>query len=122
MSKKGQDFVAIAPLDPEIGKPLHESARVAYEKGSRLWTCVITVAAYYGAPIKFHNRPTQTVRVSTDDLLNAIEGLGWRLEHISHVYVQTTTGTNSGFAGISVAGVSGHLEAHHVFRRLSAPR
>ena len=117
MSKKGQDFVAIAPLDPEVGKPLFDAAAQAYENNKRLWTCTIVLASYYGAPIKFHNRATSIVRVSPDDLLNGIERLGWRLEHVSHVYVQTTTGTNSGFAGISVAGVSGQLEGHYTFRR-----
>lgn len=62
------------------------------------------------------------LRPELDVLLNASEGLGWRLDHISHVYVQTTTGTSSGSAGISVAGVSGHVEAHHIVRRVSAPR
>lgn len=117
MGKQEKISVAIAPLDPELGKPLFESAREAYERNKRLWTCMIIVASYYGAPVKIHNRATTTIRVSPDELLNAVEGLGWRLEHLSHVYVQTTTGTNSGFAGVSVAGVSGHVEAHYTFRR-----
>jgi hypothetical protein len=118
MGRREKDFVGIAPLDPEVGKPLYEAARHAYEKGSRLWTCMIVVASYLGAPVKIHNRATATVRVSPDDLLNAIEGLGWRLEHLDHVYVQTTTTANAGFAGMAIAGVSGQVEAHYVFRRV----
>jgi hypothetical protein len=104
-------------LPPEVGKPLYDAAARAHAERRPVWSCVVTVADFVGAPIKATHRPTSTDRVSTDELLAAVESLGWRLEHVNHVYVQTTTSTNAGFAGVSVAGVSGHIEAHYLFRR-----
>lgn len=115
---KGSGFTAIAPLDPSVGKPLWEAARDAHGRGATLWTCIVVVATYVGAAIKVTHGATSTTRVSPDELLIAIEQLGWRLEHVSHAYVQTTTSTNAGFAGMATAGVSGQLEAHYTFRRV----
>lgn len=110
-------FSEIASLDPKIGSPLWESARDAHGRGLTIWTCMVVVAAYAGAAIKVTHGVTKTNRVSADELINAIEKLGWRLEYVSHVYVQTTTTTNPGFAGVSVAGVGGQVEAYYTFRR-----
>lgn len=107
-------------LDPEVGKPLFDAASDAFAEGRSLWTCVVIVASFTGAMIKMTNAPSTTDRVSTDELLNAIEKVGWRLEHVNHVYVQTTTATNPGARGMSMSGVGGHIEAHYVFRRSSA--
>lgn len=47
-----------------------------------MWSCVVVVAVFVGAPIKAAHRPTNVDRVSTDELLAAVESLGYNDENI----------------------------------------
>ncbi|GIG20046.1 hypothetical protein Cch01nite_07700 [Cellulomonas chitinilytica] len=104
-------------LAADVGQALLAAAFQAFQRGQRFWSCSVTVATFVGAPIKATHGPTSVTRVSTDTLLEAVEKVGWHVEDVDHVYVQTTTSTNTGFAGMSVAGISGQIEAHYLFRR-----
>ncbi|MBD3777720.1 hypothetical protein KQI48_00680 [Cellulomonas hominis] len=106
----------VAPeLDRAIGAELYDAARRAYSDGRSVWSCVITVAVFGEGP-RWFDRPGHTqARTSTDELVNAVEGLGWRLEHVDHVYVPAHVSA-AGTTGADTT-VSGHTDAHYTFRR-----
>jgi len=57
------------------------------------------------------------------DVLSQIESVGWRLEHVSHVYVMTGQISRDKFLSSGQeTGVMGHVVGYHLFRRCEENR
>lgn len=78
---------------------LLEQVRAAAERGDVLFSCTLT----------------ESENSSHTPFLSSVEELGWRLQHVDHVYVpKTESGTyGSGSSSITHSGV---VQGYYVFR------
>lgn len=113
MSRKQQGPV---PVPDEDGRPLWEAARDAYADGRTVFTCAVTVSEATGSGVGSGRKGTRLLDWSVAELVESIEALGWRLEHIDHVWVQTEHNT-----ALGASLLRGITRAHVLFRRPTSP-
>lgn len=87
------------PVPAEEGRPIYEAALRARDIGRRIFTCAVTVGFSSGSGMGFGGKKTsKTQRWDPSTLIEAIEDLGWRLENMDHVWIQTEQGDTLGGA------------------------
>lgn len=98
----------------EEGQPILAAAAWAQDAGRRIFTCAVTVGFSTGSGLGLGGKKTTRMqRWDPATLIEAIEGLGWRLEHLDHVWEQTEHNASIGGAAI----IRGLTVAHMQFRR-----
>jgi hypothetical protein len=103
------------PVPAEEGRPIYEAALRARDIGRRIFTCAVTVGFSSGSGMGLGGKKTtKTRRWDTSTLIEAIEDLGWHLEHMDHVWIQTEQGDTLGGA----TKIKGLTVAHLQFRRV----
>jgi len=102
------------PVPVEEGRPIWEAAQQAVQSGRKLFTCSTLAAVTSGSAIGMGGRKTTGIdRWDLAPLIESIEALGWRLEHLEHVWAQTEHNAALGKA----AHIRGVTIAHMLFRR-----
>jgi hypothetical protein len=117
--KKTDDLIdqSSKPIPIEEGQPIYEAALRARDAGRRIFTCAVTVAFSAGSGLNMGGKKTTKLqRWDASALIEAIEDLGWRLEHMDHVWLQTEQGDSIGGA----TKIKGLTLAHMQFRRTAA--
>ncbi|GAA1649716.1 hypothetical protein [Georgenia ruanii] len=106
---------SIEPVPESEGQPVYQAAVDAKQRGARIFTCAVIVAYTEGGGLGLGAKRTTTLkRWDPSALLDAIEALGWRLEHLDHVWAQTAANASIGNNAI----VKGLTHAHYLFRAL----
>jgi hypothetical protein len=82
---------------------LLDEARAGSERGAPFFSCSLTEVANDTSHAAF---------------LGSAEELGWRLGHVSHVYVPKESSTFGSESGASQSTHSGVLRVYYLFRRL----
>lgn len=109
-SAEAADEQALAVLD---------DARDRMDAGAPLFFCALVVSEVQGHLLTSKARPKPR-QFGPAAVLAAVESLGWRLEHVDHVWVQTAAATNAGLGGIGGMGFSGIVQGNYVFRNPTA--
>ncbi|MGY1985447.1 hypothetical protein ACI792_04415 [Blastococcus sp. SYSU DS0669] len=92
--------------------PILEAATRARDGGRRIFTCAVTVGFSTGSGVGLGGKKTTRVqRWDPAALIEGIESLGWRLEHMDHVWEQTEHNT-----ALNMAVIRGLTVAHMQFR------
>lgn len=87
------------------------------QSGRSLFTCSTLAAVTSGSGLGAGGRKTTGIdRWDLGPLIESIEALGWRLEHLEHVWAQTEHNASIGNA----AHIRGVTIAHMLFRRSGA--
>lgn len=101
-----------APVPDDEGRPIYEAAQQARTAGRRIFTCCVTVGFTSGSGLGIGGKKTTRYdRWDPATLIEAIEGLGWRLESLDHIWVQTEHNT-----ALNMANLRGLIQAHMFFR------
>lgn len=102
------------PVPEEEGRPIYEAAQQARAAGRRVFTCTVTVGFTSGSGLGIGGKKTTRYdRWDPATLIEAIEGLGWRLDNLDHIWVQTEHNT-----ALNMANLRGLIQAHMLFRAL----
>ncbi|BFU43117.1 hypothetical protein [Krasilnikovia sp. MM14-A1004] len=97
----------------EEAQPIYEAAVQALHAGRTVFTCGVPVGFTVGGGMNLGGRVTQLNTWDAAPLIEAIEGLGWRLQSSNHVWAQTEqTDARAG-----IARTRGLTVAHMLFRR-----
>ena len=101
----------------EEGQPIWEAAVRARDANRRIFTCAVTVAFTTGSGIGLGGKKsTRVQRWDPSSLIESIESLGWRLQHLDHVWEQTEHNAAIGPAAM----IRGLTVAHMQFRMTAA--
>ncbi|MCQ9386416.1 hypothetical protein [Brevibacterium moorei] len=102
-------------LPAELTKPIIKEAASA-RKAQSTYTCSVVVERTTGSSLSL--RKSKKLQVETWDIgpiIDGIEGHGWSLMTINHVFVPSTGGSSGAF-GNSSSEYSGEVRAYLVFR------
>jgi hypothetical protein len=94
-------------------------AETAYQAGQAFFQVAVNTSEVEGKASDWYcSQSTETKRFSATDLLGQIEEVGWHLEHVGYVFVETgeTTRRKVWSAG-EVSRTSGYVEGIYLFRR-----
>ncbi|MCZ2810223.1 hypothetical protein O2W15_02125 [Modestobacter sp. VKM Ac-2979] len=95
-----------------------EAAIRARDSGRRIFTCSVTVEFTTGSGLGMGGkRSTQVRRWDPAVMIEEVEALGWRLEHLDHVWEQTEH--NNALGGAAM--IRGLTVAHLLFRMGERP-
>ena len=101
-----------APIPDDEGRPIFVAAQQARTAGRRIFTCSVTVGFTSGSGLGIGGKKTTRYdRWDPATLIEAIENLGWRLESLDHIWVQTEHNT-----ALNMANLRGLIQAHMLFR------
>lgn len=94
-------------------------AETAYQSNQAFFQLTANISQIQGRASDWNgSQSTQTRRFNSSDLLGQIEELGWHLEHVGYVFVET--GENSReklLTSGSVSRTTGYVEGIYLFRR-----
>jgi hypothetical protein len=96
-------------------------AEVAYHAGQMFFQLTTNISHVEGQSSDWnYSQSTRTRRFNATDTLGQIEEMGWHLEHVGYVFVETgevarTKALSSG----SVSRTQGYVEGIYLFRRRS---
>ena len=100
------------PVPEGEGRPIYEAAQQSRTAGRRIFTCTVVVGFTSGSGLGIGGKKTTRYdRWDPPTLIEAIEGLGWRLESLDHIWVQTEHNT-----ALNMANLRGLIQAHMFFR------
>jgi hypothetical protein len=109
---QGADSYAEKEVPAEEARDIIEEATRARAAGRRIFTCAVTVGFSSGSGVGFGGKKTTRMdRWDPAAVIENVESLGWRLEHLNHVWEQTEHNTAAGMAVIR-----GLTVAHMLFR------
>lgn len=96
-------------------------AEAAHEAGRAFFQLTTNISEIQGRASDWnYSQSTQTRRFSSTDVLGQIEELGWKLEHVGYVFVETGTNERSKvMSSGSVSRTQGYVEGIYLFRRRS---
>lgn len=95
-------------------------ARAARKRGDQFFQVHIEVSRLAGQTSSFGSSDNRVDRGGRPDLLEQIEGEGWRLEHVGYVFIETgATSTNRLVPTGQGTVTRGVVEGIYLFRRLS---
>ena len=94
-------------------------AEVAYANGDAFFQVEMEVSALVGSHSSFGSSENLTTQHSSPGgTLGQIEALGWRLEHVGYVFVETgATSTNRVLTTGQGIVTKGHIAGIYLFRR-----
>jgi hypothetical protein len=96
------------------------NARTAFERGDTLLQLTIEAGRLTGAQSSWGS--SENLTTSDPDvgwLLGHVEGVGWRLEHTSHVFVETGSSSSARMLSTGEGTVTrGEILGYYVFRRV----
>jgi hypothetical protein len=94
-------------------------AEAAYQTGQRFFHLAINISEIEGRSSDWnYSQSTQTRRFNAVDTLGQIEEMGWHLEHVGYVFVETGEIARSKvMSSGSVARTQGYVEGIYLFRR-----
>src|SRR4051794_36156492 len=112
MRRKPDLELGIEEVPSREGEPIWRAAGAAKALGRRIFTCSVTVghteASGFGPGGK---RSTTVKRWDPALLIESIEALGWRLEHMDHVWAQTNQNASLGTGSADIGGlIIGHMQ------------
>ena len=109
------------PAQPTADAAL-AAARTAFERGDTLLQLQIESGRLAGASSSWGS--SENLAVSDPDvgwLLGHVESIGWRLEQISHVFVETGSSSSQRLLSTGEGTVNrGEIVGYYVFRRAAA--
>ena len=115
MRNKGEKSLDDNAVPVEEGRPIWEAAVRARDAGRRVFTCAVTVAYTSGSGLGLGGKKTTDIRNwDPATLIESIESLGWRLEHVDHVWQQTEHN-----AALGKVVIKGLTRAQMLFRMSS---
>lgn len=94
-------------------------AEAAYQAGQAFFQLTTNISEIEGRSSDWgYSQSTRTRRLSATDTLGQIEEMGWHLEHVGYVFVETgeIARTKAMSAG-SVSRTQGYVEGIYLFRR-----
>lgn len=94
-------------------------AETAYQAGQMFFQLTINISAIEGRSSDWnYSQSTLTTRFNAVDTLGQIEEMGWHLEHVGYVFVETGEIARSKvMSSGSVARTQGYVEGIYLFRR-----
>jgi hypothetical protein len=94
-------------------------AETAYQAGQAFFQLTANISEIQGRASDWnYSQSTQTRRFSSSDLLGQIEEIGWHLEHVGYVFVETGEVARSKvMTSGSVSRTQGYVEGIYLFRR-----
>lgn len=96
-------------------------AETAHEDGQAFFQFTTNISAIEGKASDWgYSQSTETRRFSSTDILGQIEEVGWVLEHVGYVFVETGEVARSKvMSSGSVSRTQGYVEGVYLFRRRS---
>jgi hypothetical protein len=94
-------------------------ADTARQRGDRFFQISLKESEVEGKSSDWNlSQSTMTTRVrGATDVLGRIEGLGWHLEHVGYVFVETgAVDRNKAFSGGTVTRTNGYVQGTYLFR------
>src|SRR5215213_2863788 len=97
---------SVPQVPTEAGRTIVDDAREAQQQGRSIFTCQVVVSVTTAAGVAFRAKSAGKVeRWDISMLVGAVEALGWRLEHLDHVWYPSNV--NSAGTGLTtVMGVT----------------
>jgi hypothetical protein len=94
-------------------------AEAAYEAGQMFFQLTINISAIEGRSSDWnYSQSTRTRRFNAVDTLGQIEEMGWHLEHVGYVFVETgEIARSKALSSGSVTRTQGYVEGIYLFRR-----
>ena len=93
-------------------------AHAAFDNGSAFFQLELDVSTLTGAPSAFGASGNVVKRQGRPDLLGQIEEIGWRLEHVGYVFVETgSTSSNRMMSSGQAVVTRGVVQGIYLFRR-----
>ncbi len=101
------------PVPEAEGKPVYEAAQRAKQANRRVFSCSVVVSFTTGSGLGMGGKKTSRIdQWDPSALIEAIEGVGWRLEYLTHVWEQTEHNASLGSAAV----IRGLTRAYMTFR------
>lgn len=96
-------------------------AEAAAKRGDRFFQVTIEASLIQGQSRSGFDFSSTTRHHAAPDVLGQIEELGWRLEHVGYVFVQTGTESREKvFSSGERESVTGRVEGLYLFRSVSS--
>ena len=94
-------------------------AEAAYQAGLMFFQLTINISAIQGRSSDWsYSQSTLTRRFNAVDTLGQIEEMGWHLEHVGYVFVETgEIARSKALSSGSVTRTQGYVEGIYLFRR-----
>ena len=94
-------------------------AETAYQAAQAFFQLTVNISEVQGKASDWnYSQSTQTRRFNSSDLLGQIEEMGWRLEHVGYVFVETGEIARAKvMSSGSVTRTQGYVEGIYLFRR-----
>lgn len=101
-----------------LASPLGQ-AETAYQAGQAFFQLTVNISEVQGRASDWnYSQSTQTRRFNSSDLLGQIEEMGWHLEHVGYVFVETgEIARAKAMSSGSVTRTQGYVEGIYLFRR-----
>jgi hypothetical protein len=96
-------------------------AETAYQAGQMFFQFMVNISQIEGQSSDWnYSQSTQTKRFNATDTLGQIEEMGWKLEHVGYVFVETgEVARAKALSSGSVTRTQGYVEGIYLFRRHS---
>jgi hypothetical protein len=113
-AEKAEQEARAKYLASPVGK-----AEAAYQAGQMFFQLTINISEIEGRSSDWsYSQSTQTKRFNAVDTLGQIEELGWHLEHVGYVFVETgEVARGKMMSSGSVSRTQGYVEGIYLFRR-----
>jgi len=97
-------------------------AEAAYKAGQMFFQLTTNISQIEGRSSDWnYGQSTQTKRLNATDTLGQIEEMGWHLEHVGYVFVETgEVARAKALSSGSVTRTQGYVEGIYLFRRSSS--
>jgi hypothetical protein len=101
-----------------LASPVGE-AEAAYHAGQAFFQLTINISQIEGQSSDWnYSQSTRTRRFNATDTLGQIEEIGWHLEHVGYVFVETgEVARAKALSAGSVSRTQGYVEGIYLFRR-----
>jgi hypothetical protein len=108
--------------DKYMASPVGQ-AEAAYKTGQTFFQATIDISKVSGKASEYWGLDsTHTKHFDAVDTLGQIEELGWHLEHVGYVFVQTgEVSRDKMMSSGQITKMNGYVEGVYLFRRSSAP-
>jgi hypothetical protein len=111
---KAQEEARDRYLASPVGK-----AEAAYQGGQTFFQLIMNISQIEGKSSDWnYSQSTLTRRFNATDTLGQIEEMGWHLEHVGYVFVETgEVARSKALSSGSVTRTQGYVEGIYLFRR-----
>ena len=94
-------------------------AEAAYQAGQMFFQLTTNISQIKGTSSDWnYSQSTRTRRFNATDTLGQIEEMGWHLEHVGYVFVETgEVARSKALSSGSVSRTQGYVEGIYLFRR-----